>query len=149
MVPKAYFEKLAAAKDSTQELGKIIKSLPAPNYNLLQYLVEFFCLLASKQDVNLMTEKNISIVFGPCLVRINAEEQMNQVVKETMMTNDIVMSLILNYNYIFSNDTKDLTESLEVGKVVTSSVESPISVQIITPLSPTQMQDDETESSSM
>ena len=41
------------------------EKLPAINYSLIKYIVEFLYLVAENSDVNKMNFKNLSIVFGP------------------------------------------------------------------------------------
>ena len=43
----------------------INEKLPAMNYSLIKYIVEFLSLVAENSNVNKMNVKNISIVFGP------------------------------------------------------------------------------------
>ena len=43
----------------------INEKLPAINYSLLKYVVEFLTLVAENSNVNKMNVKNLSIIFGP------------------------------------------------------------------------------------
>lgn len=55
-------EKLAYAK------SLILQRLPADNYKLLKFIVEFLVKVMDRSDLNKMTSSNLAIVFGPNLV---------------------------------------------------------------------------------
>ncbi|KAI9323574.1 hypothetical protein BX666DRAFT_1847422 [Dichotomocladium elegans] len=46
-----------------------IRSLPLENYNTLKYLMSHLCRVCKHQKENLMTSKNLAVIFGPTLMR--------------------------------------------------------------------------------
>jgi hypothetical protein len=85
ILPQAYFAECMAAIDNRESLKQSLKKLPKANFESLQFILEFLLKLSAQSEVNKMTISNIAIVFGPCLVRLNAkDDQLTQVMKETV-----------------------------------------------------------------
>ncbi|CAF0905843.1 unnamed protein product [Adineta steineri] len=77
----------------------IIEKLPAQNYNVLKYLIEFLNLVANYSDTNLMTTSNLSIVFGPNLAW-SEDDQMNTLANYSLI-NTFTEILIARYTELF------------------------------------------------
>ena len=91
-----------AAIDNRVALKQSLKKLPPANYSTLQFILEFLLKLSAESEINKMTISNIAIVFGPCLARINAkDDQLNQVMKETVKATEIIKQSLEEFAYIF------------------------------------------------
>lgn len=102
VIPKRYFVKLMDTLGNVEEMQKAVESMPNSNYFTLEYICRFLVAMAQKADVNRMNSTNLSIVFGPCLIKIMAaDDQIEQGMKETMKTSDIIKQLIDNFDSIF------------------------------------------------
>ncbi|CAF1266772.1 unnamed protein product [Adineta steineri] len=77
----------------------IIEKLPAQNYTVLKYLIEFLNLVSIYSDTNLMTTTNLSLVFGPILAWSD-DAQMNTLVNITLI-NTFTEILIARYTELF------------------------------------------------
>jgi hypothetical protein len=79
--------------------------------------------VASQQEINKMSIANLSIVFGPCLIRIPApENEIQQAMKETMKTSEMIKVMLENYELIFE-------ERVTVEMPI--SVNKPMSLQAV------------------
>ncbi|KAI8332059.1 hypothetical protein BC941DRAFT_437376 [Chlamydoabsidia padenii] len=58
---------LLERKDRVNELGRLVSELPLANYTLLRILTSHLIRVIKHSDVNLMTVRNIAIVFSPTL----------------------------------------------------------------------------------
>ncbi|XP_029305747.1 rho GTPase-activating protein 22 isoform X4 [Cottoperca gobio] len=56
------------------ELGKLVKSLPQVNYNLLTYICKFLDEVQSHSNENKMSVQNLATVFGPNILRPRVED---------------------------------------------------------------------------
>ncbi|CAG8450432.1 16606_t:CDS:2 [Acaulospora morrowiae] len=54
-------------RDRVNELGRLVSTLPLPNYTLLRTLARHLIQIVQKSDINKMTVRNIGIVFAPSL----------------------------------------------------------------------------------
>uniref|UniRef100_A0A673IX88 Rho GTPase-activating protein 22-like n=1 Tax=Sinocyclocheilus rhinocerous TaxID=307959 RepID=A0A673IX88_9TELE len=61
------------AKDE-EELGKLVTTLPAANYNLLKYICKFLDEVQSHAHENKMGVQNLATVFGPNILRPKLED---------------------------------------------------------------------------
>jgi len=73
-----YEETLAIADESDAAVRltrvcKVVADLPAPNHALLSLLITFLARVAEHSAANMMTSSNLSIVFGPGLLRPREE----------------------------------------------------------------------------
>lgn len=102
ILPQAYFAECMAAIDNRESLKQSLKKLPKANFESLQFILEFLLKLSAQSEVNKMTISNIAIVFGPCLVRLNAkDDQLTQVMKETVKATEIIKKAMEDFAYIF------------------------------------------------
>ncbi|NXL89609.1 RHG29 protein, partial [Alectura lathami] len=51
------------------KIKDLLKQLPAPNYNTLQYLIGHLHRVTEQSDENKMSASNLGIIFGPTLIR--------------------------------------------------------------------------------
>jgi RalA-binding protein 1 len=58
---------LLERKDRVNELGRLVSELPLANYTLLRLLTSHLIRVVKHSDINLMTVRNIAIVFSPTL----------------------------------------------------------------------------------
>ncbi|CDH51060.1 signal transducer [Lichtheimia corymbifera JMRC:FSU:9682] len=68
----------AAQGAGDQQLGmfqKAIHSLPSENYNTLKYLMNHLDRIQQRHHENLMTTKNLAVIFGPTLMRHRDESR--------------------------------------------------------------------------
>ncbi|CAF0885266.1 unnamed protein product [Rotaria sp. Silwood1] len=77
----------------------IIEKLPTENYHILKYLIEFLNLISVYCDTNLMTTKNLAIVFGPNLAWSD-DVQMNTLTNISLI-NTFTEILIARYTELF------------------------------------------------
>lgn len=91
----------------------IIRKLPKHNYNNLRYLIKFLSYLSKKSDRNKMSSQNIAIVMSPNLLWPPGSEDNNYAmqVNSTASVNVIVEALIADWEYFFSNDSRDTTSN--------------------------------------
>ncbi|XP_006005665.1 rho GTPase-activating protein 29 isoform X3 [Latimeria chalumnae] len=51
------------------KMRDLLKQLPQPNYNTLQYLLRHLQRITEKEEENKMSASNLGIIFGPTLIR--------------------------------------------------------------------------------
>ncbi|KAK0096565.1 hypothetical protein PV326_005144 [Microctonus aethiopoides] len=105
LIPSSFFEDALNAsmlkKTSTkiQCFREIIKALPPPNHDTLQFLLKHLLKVTSYQEFNRMHIPNLAIVFGPTLMW-PAEESANMAL-DLMQQNLVIECLLSEYNKIF------------------------------------------------
>jgi len=83
-------------EDKAKTLIKILKDgIPSENYNLLKYLIKFLTIVAAKSELNKMTPANLSIVFGPALIRPPIETIIETTIN-LPVANAVIQTLIEN-----------------------------------------------------
>ncbi|KAI8970124.1 hypothetical protein BDF20DRAFT_889397 [Mycotypha africana] len=113
----------SAAGDHDERLymiKKVIKKLPACNYNLLKRIIEHFVIVTDFEATNHMYATNLAIVFGPTLL----QPAPGPASFATTMSNlghhqNIVKYLILNYHYLFDIENEE-------GEALTKEEEQPL-----------------------
>jgi len=74
LIPEKYFEKIKEIldiDDEAEQVNKIktlIEQLPKTNYETLKFLSVHLNKVDANSDVNLMTSKNLGVVFGPTII---------------------------------------------------------------------------------
>ena len=81
---------------------KILAMMPAPNMNLLVYLVRFLHLVAQYANVNKMNAANLAMVFAPNLLRPH-EENFSHSIADTPHASHILESLIHDFDFFFKD----------------------------------------------
>ncbi|CAH0555994.1 unnamed protein product [Brassicogethes aeneus] len=91
-------------------LRRLVKSLPAHNYETLKHIIRHLNKVIEKSDVNKMDPKNLAIVFGPTIIRSESDSMESMV---NNMTNQckIVETLLTGADFFFS-DCDDLEHAM-------------------------------------
>jgi len=100
--PIVAIAKEAEAGDLKNNLPKIkqtLSKLPQMNYRILRFLIQFLAEIALHADANKMTSTNLSIVFGPSLLRPKEETIVYSL--EIPFVNIFTQNLISYHDKIF------------------------------------------------
>ncbi|NWU38281.1 RHG29 protein, partial [Hylia prasina] len=92
------------------KIKDLLKQLPVPNYNTLQYLIGHLHRVTEQCDENKMTASNLGIIFGPTLIRprqTDATVSLSSLVDYPYQAR-IVELLITYYEKIFDVSLKPL-----------------------------------------
>ncbi|KAM8805607.1 rho GTPase-activating protein 29 isoform 2-T2 [Eudromia elegans] len=108
----------------------LLKQLPVPNYNTLQYLIGHLHRVTEQSDENKMSASNLGIIFGPTLIRprqTDATVSLSSLVDYPYQAR-VVELLITHYEKIFDISLQPLlsasqSEETAVTIGVTSSTE--------------------------
>ncbi|XP_063987414.1 uncharacterized protein LOC135167794 [Diachasmimorpha longicaudata] len=105
LIPSSFFKEalnasmLKKTSAKIQSFREIVKALPPPNYDTLQFLLKHLLKVTSYQEYNRMHIPNLAIVFGPTLMW-PAEESANMAL-DLMQQNLVIECLLSEYNKIF------------------------------------------------
>ncbi|KAI8640077.1 hypothetical protein BD408DRAFT_370663 [Parasitella parasitica] len=66
---------LTNSAEQLQTMTQLIQTLPIENFNTLKYLMEHLNRIQNRQKENLMTSKNLAVIFGPTLLRDQDENR--------------------------------------------------------------------------
>nr|XP_045008034.1 rho GTPase-activating protein 9 [Jaculus jaculus] len=97
-----HFRAALALSESEQCLSKIqnlIDSLPKPNHDTLQYLLEHLCRVIEHADKNRMTAHNLGIVFGPTLFR--PEQEPADPTAHVFYPGQLIQLMLTNFTSLF------------------------------------------------
>ncbi|KAM6162940.1 rho GTPase-activating protein 27 isoform 2-T2 [Rhynchocyon petersi] len=98
LFPFAYFHQFIAAiklQDQVQRsrcVRDLVRALPAPNHDTMRVLFQHLCRVIEYGEQNRMSVQSVAIVFGPTLLRPEAEETSMPM---TMVFQNQVVELIL------------------------------------------------------
>ncbi|KAM9970815.1 hypothetical protein ACTFIR_002679 [Dictyostelium discoideum] len=97
----------------------LVKSLPPVNYAVLSYLMAFVGKVATHSAANKMQVHNLSTVFGPNLIKDRQDSgdygnNVQVLVEDTPIINALALSLIRDYQYIFTD--KEIPEQKILAK---------------------------------
>ncbi|NXV49039.1 RHG29 protein, partial [Uria aalge] len=110
------------------KIKDLLKQLPVPNYNTLQYLIGHLHRVTEQSDENKMSASNLGIIFGPTLIRprqTDATVSLSSLVDYPYQAR-IVELLITYYEKIFDVSLKPLlstSQSEETVRVALSAEE--------------------------
>ncbi|NXH13203.1 RHG29 protein, partial [Bucco capensis] len=110
------------------KIKDLLKQLPVPNYNTLQYLIGHLHRVTEQSDENKMSASNLGIIFGPTLIRprqTDATVSLSSLVDYPYQAR-IVELLITYYEKIFDVSLKPLlstSQSEETVRVAVSAEE--------------------------
>lgn len=98
---------IAAVKNETRQtrindVHTLVYRLPKLNIEVLKILIKHLSNVAAKSDKNLMTVSNLSVCFGPTLLR--PEEETVASIVDLKFYNVVVEILIDNYERIFTTE---------------------------------------------
>uniref|UniRef100_A0A3B4V0D6 Rho GTPase activating protein 23b n=1 Tax=Seriola dumerili TaxID=41447 RepID=A0A3B4V0D6_SERDU len=97
------------AEDRLKTMKKLLHDLPDHYYHTLKFLVGHLKRVADHSEKNKMEPRNLALVFGPTLVR-TSEDNMTDMVTHMPDRYKIVETLILHYDWFFSNGELDKEE---------------------------------------
>ncbi|KAL9546432.1 hypothetical protein MBANPS3_006663 [Mucor bainieri] len=66
---------IASSAEQLQTMTQLIQTLPIENFNTLKYLMEHLDRVQKRNKENLMTSKNLAVIFGPTLLRDQDENR--------------------------------------------------------------------------
>ncbi|KAI0351696.1 Rho GTPase activation protein [Trametes cingulata] len=75
---------------------RLIRSMPRPNQYLLLYVLDLLSVFARKSDKNLMTAKNLAVIFRPALIAHPSHEMSPQ---EHQLSQDVLEFLIAHQDW--------------------------------------------------
>ncbi|KAM8803830.1 rho GTPase-activating protein 9 isoform 2-T2 [Rhynchonycteris naso] len=96
------FRAVLALSESEQRLSQIqelIVSMPKPNQDTLQYLLEHLCRVIAHSDKNRMTPHNLGIVFGPTLFR--PEQETSDPAAHALYPGQLVQLMLTDFTSLF------------------------------------------------
>ncbi|KAF6032167.1 hypothetical protein EB796_009523 [Bugula neritina] len=111
--------KLENKQRRVDEIGNIVRQLPTQNFKVLSFLIGHLRNVAADSDQNMMGVSNLSVCFGPTLLR--PEEETVAAIMDIKFCNLVVEILIANYEMIFSKERTTNGLSAESAKVVEST----------------------------
>ncbi|XP_052658136.1 rho GTPase-activating protein 29 isoform X5 [Harpia harpyja] len=107
------------------KIKDLLKQLPVPNYNTLQYLIGHLHRVTEQSDENKMSASNLGIIFGPTLIRprqTDATVSLSSLVDYPYQAR-VVELLIAYYEKIFDVSLKPLLSTSQSGETaITVSV---------------------------
>ncbi|GAA5807173.1 hypothetical protein MFLAVUS_000527 [Mucor flavus] len=66
---------ISGSAEQLQAVTQLIQTLPIENFNTLKYLMDHLYRIQQRNKENLMTSKNIAVIFGPTLLRDQDENR--------------------------------------------------------------------------
>lgn len=85
----------AGRKHDLSELYVVVKNLPPAHYTTLEAIVQHLALVAANENKNLMSSRNLAVVFAPTLARDQTGERE---VADMQARNDATQMLIDNHD---------------------------------------------------
>ncbi|KAI5696042.1 hypothetical protein M8J75_007275 [Diaphorina citri] len=86
-----YYEEFLRAADLTEDrvstLFSILKTLPKPNFDLMERLIFHLARVAYHEEANRMTPNSLAIVFAPCILRqrhFPAQDALSDISRQTL-----------------------------------------------------------------
>ncbi|KAJ3082231.1 hypothetical protein HDU99_003274 [Rhizoclosmatium hyalinum] len=107
VVPKSHFQKLVDCGASPSKLQAVLRTLPKPNLDFLEYLLKYLYKVVSHSSKNLMTVQNLVIVFAPNLFSCPSAPSVvssgnpEKYLVESMQVTKIMANIMENYEEIF------------------------------------------------
>ena len=84
--------------ERTGVLRNFVNTLPEANKNVLFYLLRFLTRVKGNSDSNMMTSKNLGVVFAPTLLRPQVHTPENI---QDLTNTEIISHMISYYREIF------------------------------------------------
>ncbi|XP_064003385.1 rho GTPase-activating protein 29 isoform X3 [Pogoniulus pusillus] len=106
------------------KMKDLLKQLPVPNYNTLQYLIGHLRRVTEQCDENKMSASNLGIIFGPTLIRprqTDATVSLSSLVDYPYQAR-VVELLITHYEKIFDVSIKPLLSTVHSEETVKAAV---------------------------
>ncbi|KAM4702913.1 rho GTPase-activating protein 22 [Rhinophrynus dorsalis] len=86
--------------EGTQELSRLVRSLPPANYNLLKYICSFLDEVQSHSGVNKMSVQNLATVFAPNILRSKMQDP-QALIEGTSLIQHLMTVLIRENQQLF------------------------------------------------
>nr|XP_020467426.1 rho GTPase-activating protein 21-like isoform X2 [Monopterus albus] len=99
--------RIADGEDRLKTMKKLIHDLPDHYFHTLKFLMGHLKRVADHSEKNKMEPRNLALVFGPTLVR-TSEDSMTDMVTHMPDRYKIVETLILHYQWFFSDGEPDV-----------------------------------------
>ncbi|XP_066483317.1 rho GTPase-activating protein 27 isoform X2 [Tiliqua scincoides] len=105
LFPFSHFHKFIAAIKIPEpakralRLRELVNSLPPANHNTMRVLFQHLCRVIECREENRMSAQSIAIVFGPTLLKPEAEE--GNMTVHMVFQNQIVEQILSQFTYIF------------------------------------------------
>ncbi|KAJ7313462.1 hypothetical protein JRQ81_004855 [Phrynocephalus forsythii] len=105
LFPFSHFQNFIAAikiTDPTKRiyrLRELVNSLPSVNHDTMRALFQHLCRVTEYREENRMSVQSIAIVFGPTLLKPEAEE--GNMTMHMVFQNQIVEQILSRFSYIF------------------------------------------------
>ncbi|XP_033296342.2 rho GTPase-activating protein 9 isoform X3 [Orcinus orca] len=90
---------LSESEQCLSQIQELISSMPKPNHDTLQYLLEHLCRVIAHSDKNRMTSHNLGIVFGPTLFR--PEQETSDPAAHALYPGQLVQLMLTDYTSLF------------------------------------------------
>ncbi|XP_026079027.1 rho GTPase-activating protein 22 isoform X1 [Carassius auratus] len=101
-------------EEGIQELGKLVMTLPAANYNLLKYICKFLDEVQSHSNENKMGVQNLATVFGPNILRPKMEDPV-AIMEGTSLVQHLMTLLISKHDRLYAEkDSETPQNQMEV-----------------------------------
>ncbi|XP_051530159.1 rho GTPase-activating protein 22 [Myxocyprinus asiaticus] len=101
-------------EEGIQEIGKLVKTLPAANYNLLKYICKFLDEVQSHSNENKMGVQNLATVFGPNILRPKMEDPV-AIMEGTSLVQHLMTVLISEHDRLYiETDSETSQTEMEV-----------------------------------
>lgn len=103
-----FIEASKSGNNVEEKIRDLVNRLPTPNRFTLQYIMAYAAKVAAMHTVNLMTPKNLAVVFGPTILR--PREETIATAANSEATNFVCETLIINYKSMFEDTLKAIEE---------------------------------------
>lgn len=116
IIPFILFDEFIAAvqisdvDEMVQTLKDLLRSLPEPNHDTLNYIISHLNSVREHSEMNRMTTQNIGIVFGPTLMRPE-KEQFANIAANMAYQNQVVENFLTHYEELFGDSQEEYRNS--------------------------------------
>ncbi|XP_073684768.1 rho GTPase-activating protein 22 [Garra rufa] len=97
-------------EEGIQELGKLVTTLPAANYNLLKYICKFLDEVQSHSSENKMGVQNLATVFGPNILRPKMEDPV-AIMEGTSLVQHLMTLLISMHDRLYTEKDSETSQN--------------------------------------
>ncbi|XP_043086895.1 rho GTPase-activating protein 22 [Puntigrus tetrazona] len=97
-------------EEGIQELGKLVTTLPAANYNLLKYICKFLDEVQSHSNENKMGVQNLATVFGPNILRPKMEDPV-AIMEGTSLVQHLMTLLISKHERLYTERDSETSQN--------------------------------------
>nr|XP_683216.5 rho GTPase-activating protein 22-like [Danio rerio] len=97
-------------EEGIQELGKLVMTLPAANFNLLKYICKFLDEVQSHSHENKMGVQNLATVFGPNMLRPKMEDPV-AIMEGTSLVQHLMTVLISEHDRLYTEKDSEASQT--------------------------------------